>query len=271
MPKGFIPRRFIMKKLFFVVTLSLFSLNLLAVDCSDEWGWLSPEKSTKSITIEKAISKLQKEHKIIIVKADFQYRCGDQVFYTIKDSVDNEFLKNLPVPQSGDGKYLSTRVTQLMKTPKSMLKEINKANDAFFEDVHTGVNNTKDDYGVYFYIPSALALSQRVSADKKTQLVYASGEYCFSGGGLLSGKSLLNNVYIGLTEYIPGKESYTSTDLYQKGDLVKKIFSDKTLFNAMKERATDNAANCTEAGDGMGSKTKWQTILTKLTADTSAK
>jgi len=212
-----------------------------------EPGWVSPgPKEKKNMTISEATKKLQKEYPDISIEEAWPLKCTDgstDKSYCIKTK-KGEVLGWIPVPYESNlssgllpvpnkGVYLKLRVEQMLKTPVNTLLELRKADKLFIDDAY----QMETKYGVTFSRQG----KYKSDKEKVSIAVYKLTK------GLCYGPQIdisSDNVYVGLTNYVPFKSYYTlDLDLYKKGDL-EKVLKDQYKQKLLKTMMEENAANC---------------------------
>jgi len=228
--------------LFFVV---LFSVSGSVWACDDS-GWAEPGPKDPFIqSLSYSITLLKNEFpKIVIESSPFPSACDKYDYYFIR-TADGKLLDvSIPIPSGvkNQGTYLKIRVEQLLKTPMDTLLKIMTANKLF----HDEAKQMEDNYGVYFNIPQTISLSKKINEGKEL-VVAVTG----------NNTEINSKIYVGLVEYIPGKETYSDQELYQKGELLQIVKT--TLLPELKKRASRNIKSNPES-----SSKDWKVILDNL-------
>ncbi|MBX7231845.1 MAG: hypothetical protein K1X29_07140 [Bdellovibrionales bacterium] len=107
--------------------------------CGDAAEWANPNAATPAISLENFITYAPLAHDVIISQSHFQARCGDDINFDVVDALSSKTLGRIPVSQNAvkadDGRVLSVRLTQLLKTSRMQLVNVENAIRIFHDDV----------------------------------------------------------------------------------------------------------------------------------------
>lgn len=197
--------------------------------CEIEKSWSVRVDSSPSSTINQVIQKA-KEIGLLLEQEEDHTKCQSSISYSLRDIDTNTFLLNIPVPlkafEADDGRYLDVRLAQVLKTPREQLLSLRKAKNDFFEDSDT----IAEELRLYFY-PTG------VFDSIETDLYIYTHDVCT--WELYRRKILKDEQMINITftvppfMYVPGRTNYEPASIYQKGDLRKRIFSNKELLEKL--------------------------------------
>jgi len=208
-------------------------------DCMPNYK-IDPGKNETFPSPEAAIKQVQSSMGLIIAKSPFQSKCGG-ASYDIFDSDGTTLLGQIDVSAKGDnslGTMLYGVVKDFNKTPKAQHLALIQANKDFYQDRE----RLEEKFGLTFYQPNALPDSKRFPGSG-SEMLYATMEKCFKGGGSSSGEQL-GTLNINTTEYIFGRQGYSENTIYQPGDLEKAFKKNRALLKEVVLTSKGNQNHC---------------------------
>lgn len=262
--------------------------------CGDVIGWASPDASVPTLSMADFVTKAQTELGVDVAQSRVQAMCGTTTDFDVVDHNTKRYMARIPVPltknDGNNGRILSARVNQLLKTPREQLISIQDAHHAFRNDAYA----LKDELGISasggswvnrrqmeekqmaFMRARNLApheeakLSPEDMAEMRKEIdEVPNGQDYFVNVTLeihcspTEGRGGPWNVYRDLAiktiEYIPGRTDYPANTIYQRGDLRKAIFTNPDAMEALKKDITENAQYCPKNG-----RAKWVKVLERL-------
>ena len=234
-----------MKIRFAVALASLLSLAPVDSFACGSVGWANPDSSVAAIKLDEVIVKAKLELGIAVAQAELQYRCGSDINYSITDLVSGQSLGTVPVPSTSvtenDGRAMTVRLAQLLKTPREQLIALRKSATIFRNDV----DGLEEDLGIAAYVPSAIPLAERIKNNAQDYSIYLIMQmHCEADGYVKSPYLISQSLTIKTLEYIPGRVDYPASSIYQKGDFKKLVFSSPEVLAKIKSQVTANAKYC---------------------------
>jgi hypothetical protein len=191
--------------------------------------------------MEFEIEKAKVFYNVNVTKENYSCKCGNE-YYKVVNASNNKTLGVLEFGHShGAEPYtpgkLIEKVQNLLRTPREVLEEIVDAESVLYDDIKEFRKLT----GIHCYVPNALPVHKR-TRNNKEQGLYTTTELYFDNGWYSSSESF-GIVWVGLTEHVPGKEEYSSDEIYKKGDLIRAFLKDEELIKSYKKAVDLNSKN----------------------------
>ncbi len=266
----------------FAAILSLAACMLVPTSsfaCENVIGWANPDASVSAISMTDFMTKAQTELGVDIARSSRQAMCGETTHFDVIDHNTKRYLARIPVPltkdDSNNGRILSARVNQLLKTPREQLISIQDAYRAFHNDSRALENelgifasgglwvNTRQREGKWMTFMRAhnLAPIDEVPIVQDYLVDVKLSIHCSSSGMREGPWTVYGGLAIKTIEYIPGRTDYATNTIYQRGDLRKAIFMNSDVMEALKKNLPDNIQYCPRDYDRP---LRWANVLERL-------
>lgn len=245
---------------------TIYSLSLSSHACDFTPGWAHPEASERPISISSAIEEAKIKFKVLVQKSKSRPNCDEEINFDVLDAQTKQFLASMPIltPSKGisQGRYLLTRLKQLLKTSRKQLIALEKAKLTFFHDSDA----LREELGIAAEISPIVPITHRTRQNGQEFLVQVILEnHCTKNQR--ENRFLIHQIFpIKTIQYIAGRVDYAPHTIYQKGELRKAILSHEELKGMLKNPIHDNAEYCPD--DAFYKKKKWIEIEERFNGST---
>jgi hypothetical protein len=245
----------------------IMNLSQTSFGCGDAIGWANPDEVTSRVTMQQAVEVAKTMLGVAVKKSSMQAKCGDSSDYEVTDIATGKSLGVIPIPYTAegtdDGRYLTARLGQLLKTPREQLISLAELHrKVFFDDVEA----LEEDLQIGAYVPNAFPIEKRTANNGQDYFVEVTIEEACSERGSLRPSTVYQNLAIKTLEYIPGRTDYNPSSIYQSGDLKKAILSNSSIMGEIKKQVSDNIKYCRSFGTD---NQKWENLTARLNEPTT--
>jgi hypothetical protein len=166
--------------------------------------------------------------------------CPQRDAFQVIEGASGADLGTVQIPDDADGSVLMRQVQQFLRSPKAELLALKRAHDAFEAERKDLISR----FGIDVGEPVDLA---PMGESFGRQLLFPMTYLCDQYGrpvGEPDGASVGEYLKIKLASYVPGRERYPSSSLYQAGEIATALFKNAANYAAIRTRAELNVVNC---------------------------